>query len=843
MSVSKTSNTLMQENVHFHDQNESWKVDVSTPGFESSYESAMETDVTLANFLARPVKIFSSDWATSNPAYADTFNPWQNFFTNAAVKNKLRYYHNVRCRLHLKFVINGNPFLFGRVVAAYTPLHSASGYPVLTTNIPATATRATCRPHIFIDPTTSQAGEMVLPFFWYYNYFRVPNIDWIHAGIIDLMAMARLKHANGATMSTRITVFAWAEDVSLTAPTNVLGALTSQSGVTGDEYDRKPSTIATTMSTMAGMLSNVPVIGPYARASSMVLGKLGDAARIFGYSRPIETAVGVVRPVYTSNLANTNVPDTTMKLSTDVKQEVTIDSRTVGMDGTDEMTIQSIACRSAYLFTIPWTFSTAAGTKIGSLGVTPYLASRYTIASIPVQQRFNLLPCGHAAMPFRNWRGTMKYRFQIVASNYHKGRIVVQYDPHDSNVHGYNTAYNRVVDISEERDFTIEVGWNTPALYLDARDFSNEGDPFAVGATNIVYHETYLNGQLSIWVVNELTAPAAGEVDNDISILVFASCGDDIEFQNPTSAMLEAFTFHPVDPPTDDLLEQQSGVDPVVADDLQNTTNPLEPITTNPDSEIGKTIQGDSKLADVCFGERIVSFRSLIKRFALHELIPMANDRMANTSQWYFLQRIGPAFPSPRGLYATGVHSSTDGPYGYFKTPLISYLARGFAGRRGGIRLKFAYFPLTIPGSSNVISNNVFQYVTRLTQRYNPEVLEVWSPSGATLPAGLQTNTAASLYRVFPSGPEGVAMQPALQNPVLEVEVPWASPYRFAPSQHDPALSKWDPGYEYKLLTFKQASTNGALVHKYVAAADDFSFFFYIGCPPCANQGDPTPVE
>jgi len=58
LSVSKTSNTLMQENVHFHDQNESWKVDVSTPGFESSYQSAMETDVTLANFLARPVKIF-----------------------------------------------------------------------------------------------------------------------------------------------------------------------------------------------------------------------------------------------------------------------------------------------------------------------------------------------------------------------------------------------------------------------------------------------------------------------------------------------------------------------------------------------------------------------------------------------------------------------------------------------------------------------------------------------------------------------------------------------------------------------------------------------------------------
>jgi hypothetical protein len=37
--------------------------------------------------------------------------------------------------------------------------------------------------------------------------------------------------------------------------------------------------------------------------------------------------------------------------------------------------------------------------------------------------------CGAAAMPFKYWSGSMKYRFQVVCSAFHRGRIAVVYDP------------------------------------------------------------------------------------------------------------------------------------------------------------------------------------------------------------------------------------------------------------------------------------------------------------------------------------------------------------------------------------------------------------------------------
>ncbi len=842
MNVSTTSVSQTQQNVQFHDQNESWKVDISQPGFESTYSTNAESDVSIANFLARPVEIYTSDWSTTNPAYADSFNPWVRFFQNDAVKSKVRYYHNIRCRLHLKFVINGNPFLYGRVVAAYTPLHTYTSYPNLLTAFKATATRATSRPHIFIDPTSSQAGEMVLPFFWWRNYFRATAAEWTHAGIIDFMAMSKLKHANGADMACRITVFAWAEDVSLTAPTNTVGLLASQSGG-GDEYDRKFSTMATTAASLTNMLSRVPVIGPYARASSMVMGKAAEVARIFGYSRPVDTEISQIRPTYLGNMANVNVPDSSFKLSTDVKQEVTIDSRTVGLNGTDEMTIQSVASRSAYLFTIPWAFGTATGVKIGSLGVTPYCASRYIAGEIA---HWNLLPCCHAAVPFKQWRGTMKYRFQIVASNYHKGRLVFQYDPHDSSARGLNVAYNKIVDISEEKDFTIEVGWSTPSCYLEARDFTVDGDNYVAGTTNIAYNENYYNGQLSVWVLNDLTAPTSGDINNDIEIHVFACCGDDFEFQNPSQKLIERLTFHPeefVPPPLQLELDEQSGVSPTVANDMETTTNPLQPIATHVDSDVGQLYQGESKLSDVCYGERIVSFRSLIKRYALHEIIGISNmdGTTQSTSEWYTFKRSGPAFPAPSGAYANAFHEGAGGKYGFFNTPLLSWLTMGYAARRGGVRMKFAYLPLVVPGSSNYTDSNIYHFVRRMTERSQGEQRD-FRKTAINPPANCTYSMIAATYPLFPGGAEGMIMQPASQQPVLEAEIPWASPYRFAPAQKDSPLNPWEPAYEYTATYLKQASTNGAAVFKYVAAADDFSLFFYIGCPPVSIHTEPLPI-
>ena len=40
-----------------------------------------------------------------------------------------------------------------------------------------------------------------------------------------------------------------------------------------------------------------------------------------------------------------------------------------------------------------------------------------------------LPPCAIAALPFRYWNGSMKFRFQVVCSTFHKGRLEIRFDP------------------------------------------------------------------------------------------------------------------------------------------------------------------------------------------------------------------------------------------------------------------------------------------------------------------------------------------------------------------------------------------------------------------------------
>jgi hypothetical protein len=67
----------------------------------------------------------------------------------------------------------------------------------------------------------------------------------------------------------------------------------------------------------------------------------------------------------------------------------------------------------------------------------------------------------YASMPFQFWKGTIKYRFQVCSSSFHKGRLKFVWDPFGTPTIAaeYNTAYTQIVDISEANDFTIEVGW------------------------------------------------------------------------------------------------------------------------------------------------------------------------------------------------------------------------------------------------------------------------------------------------------------------------------------------------------------------------------------------------
>lgn len=801
----------------------------NSPGYVSNTMSF--TDVTrrtrdneqapLGDFLSRPLRIVTQDWPIGS-SVSFSFNPWALFLTNKRVINRINNFNLLRCRLVLNFVVNGNSFLYGRLIAYYRPLGSNNTLHVDSPTLSQDIVQGSQCPRIFIDPCTSTAGEMMLPFFYYKDYMSIPSTDWNDMGFIHVRTLVGLKHANGATGSTTITVFCHAEDVELCATTTAnTPAIVPQMG----EFQQANATgmisgPATAVAKVAGALKSVPLLKPYALASELIAMAVAKAATIFGYSRPTVTRTPMLMaPRGTGSLALTNVADNSQKLTIDAQQELTIDPRIAGIGPEDTLSIKSIASRESYLTTFSWNIGTAVDTRLWNCVVNPLLW-----AESPGQV-FHLTACAMASLPFQYWTGSMKYRFQVVCSNFHRGRLRVTWDPATTAPPEFNTTYQRIVDLSEEKDFEVTISNGQPYTLLSMPLLATGVAPTVYSDTSAVTY-TYGNGVLGVYVLNALTTPNT-LTNNDIRINVFVAAGDDFEVYVPNDR-LQKFTFAP-----------QSGE----VDETDQFSRPVMesayPIYAHNESDM---------LNRVFTGESIASFRTLLKRFMHHRSIGTIGTSDANI---YMTGRF-PAFPFFRGRVPGAVGLAQGTPnyaYNYCQTTLLNWITPCFAGWRGSMRWKF------VP-RHNWNGNTAMMYATRSLAEETVQFEQDDRAINPTLASrrtlelvALQDNAMLTNVDGFacPTGALGTAYVNHT-NSTLEVEIPYYSRVRFIPWRTldttsgtlDALLTPLKCIYN---LTWTRVVNRSAIVDLHVAAGDDFQTYFWTGPPRLYREGAfPTPV-
>jgi hypothetical protein len=163
LPVSVPSSEMISQNVKFADTHPGYMQE--TPGdIDHIRDAALASDATLDEYFSRPLRIASIDWGVGGTLF-QSLNPWQLYFENARVINRIANYKLLRAKLHLKFTINGNAFHYGRIIASYNPLPADDSMTVNRTFVDADIVAASQRPHVYLDPTNSQGGEMKLPFF------------------------------------------------------------------------------------------------------------------------------------------------------------------------------------------------------------------------------------------------------------------------------------------------------------------------------------------------------------------------------------------------------------------------------------------------------------------------------------------------------------------------------------------------------------------------------------------------------------------------------------------------------------------------------------------------------
>lgn len=801
--MGQTAARMQSETVVFRDANSEWTSSASS-AVDGTRLSTVQNDDSLDAFFKRPISIYQTAWTPLNvtPLTA-TINPWSLFFTNTRVANRICNYNLLTAKLKIKVLVNGNSFYYGRLMVDYVPLPSLDTSMDFTLTTLGNAVAASNRQHLYLDPTTSMGGEMELPFLWPNDNANITVSDLASLGSIYIRELVQLKHANAATTPVEIVIMAWAEDVTLAIPTTLdTYGLTAQA----NEYEMRPaSALASATAGLMGRLSSVPIIGPYAKATQMVASSLGAVARMFGYSRPaIINDPVTVRPNYVGNLASTDMGDPVQKLTVDSKQELSIDPRIFGADTGDELVISRIAAVESYYYQFPWTVGRVPDACLFS--VRPHPRLNVQTAGITYMPA-----CCFASAPFVYWRGCMRYRFQIVGSGFHKGRLKVMWDPNYIASPETNVAFTRIVDISADREFTIDVPWGQPRAFLPCAAMG-QSPSLTTDVAAFASSQPWANGVLAVYVLNTLVTPNSA-TNNDISILVSVSMADDAEFAVPEdSAFYSYATVYNYTPQSN-----ETEVDAEGAPVSEGATESMLQCTPSPDRSL------------VYFGERVQSFRQLLRRYTYHSTYLCGSTTAPTTGDvlWYVQN---PDFPQYRGYGPLALHrTATAGLYNYVLPSLLTFLTPAYLGVRGSIRSKYK---LKCP-AQDVLTMQVSRSSSGTASPANGTV--------ATVVTG-QSKYAANISS-YPTCFMGAALTAPEKQPVLEVEFPYYKGQRFDCARCVTGTAANSPlgiTNTYHAVHMQVTGTSTKALDRYIAVGEDFTLFYFLGAPPMRTLANPA---
>lgn len=557
-----------QEVLHFNSQQSGW-----ASGLKSGSDPTMtvaHTSDTNDAFLGRPVKIFTQLWPVGGSLHF-TFDPWSLFCNNSKVVNRLAHFKNLRGTLIVKFQLNGNPFYYGRLMMSYNPLANSDEFTASRDNVLQDRIAASQRPKVFLDPTTNQGGELICPFIYPKNTLDIPSAEWGKMGNITCFTLNALQHANDSTDPVTVTAYAWMVDYDLSTPTSQLPSTIVPQMECADDYEFFPEMMAAnsaykkangdeygivsgpahTAANFMGKLATIPKIGKYARATEMVASKISSIAQLFGFSKPRAIAVPRNLIESTVELAVTNVQDNSLSLALDAKKEITVDPTVTGASDEDEMAIVPLAMKESYVTSFGWSVANPSDTHLFSIRVRPTQGDVINTDGGGIADELHMTPSSWVSLPFEYWTGSMDFRFQIVCSAYHRGRLRFVWDPDVYTGNDYNVNYSEIVDISNGRDFKFRIGWGQNTTYLPVSGPLNNGasqdlfpsfTPASPGGNPPAPYTTkepYSNGTLSVYVVNELTSPS--DTGDLIEVNVYANAAEDFEVASPSCQWIENF--------------------------------------------------------------------------------------------------------------------------------------------------------------------------------------------------------------------------------------------------------------------------------------------------------------
>lgn len=449
----------------------------------------------LGNFFQRRTLLKRYTFTSGDPVNSslDTFDPHGLFFSSVVIADKVKNFKAFRGTFRLTVtttfpsgtyglycvsaVPEGGPvptpgLLSGKVVASVLPFRQALHVP-----------------HALIRVENATDGVIDMDFIYPHDYTDIgtaPKLWTVYVWCLSpvLSAMA------DATLTGTCTIYGeFLDDFEMFIPV--------QQGKKESAGSRIKHT-AGTISSVAGALSGVPIIGELAAPIAAGAAAVSGILDFFGFTRTThQKTPEPFIPRMFSNVANIDVEDTSEVCALSVSNTVSFDPRIGGGEETDPAAFEQIYQHWTQVEQFTWNNAQTAGTVIGTFNVSPF----FTNSAVAHNSFISLTAAGYVGLPFSYWRGDMEYMVIIPVSMFHRGKLQFVWSltaalgTHDPT----NQLYNIIMDVTAQSDLTFTVGYSkvepTARSHIHSNTFPS------------IVDTTTFNGTVSVVVVNQLTCP------------------------------------------------------------------------------------------------------------------------------------------------------------------------------------------------------------------------------------------------------------------------------------------------------------------------------------------------
>lgn len=427
-------------------------------------------------------------------------------------------------------------------------------------------------PHVLHDITEVSMSEFSVPFLYAYDYMQIRQLLTSGSlsatagslGIFSLNTLLPYRTIAGVAAPT-FKVYVSLHDVELIGAAPIEENLVIlQSGlkdaksskvkkssnpiVNEEKAVRGSDKVLAISSKIRTISSYIPFLSSIGSTTSNVLDLAGNAAKMFGYAKP-PVLTEPVRMWPNPHLmeGNVDVPSASYVLAPFQNNRLAVDSMAGGTD-VDEMAIQYVIGKYGQCFVGNMATTDATGTFLYGTDLCPlnfwFRANSgrpggnlpLPVSATASTNSIAMTPLAYTAQYFRNWRGTLKFRFTFAKTKFHGGRVIVGYIP--SLEDNYTTPGRSTIPC-----IGVVSGVPSPFTYtqiFDLRD-SNVFEFEAPYLSTLPFLSVFSShGTVTMAVLDPLVQ--SGETTSTIDFMVEVCAKDDFEFSVPAPPMFSVAT-------------------------------------------------------------------------------------------------------------------------------------------------------------------------------------------------------------------------------------------------------------------------------------------------------------